>query len=173
MANDTQDVTLAPITLGTLRENLPFLTRALRAYIRAENADFYATLDAGQGEIVVLTLIALNPGMSQNDLASALVFKKSAVTKLVKELETQGLVERAKSATDKRVNALHLTNAGQARYQRIKGLIDEQQATFLAPFTTQEQAEMFGYLNRLFDHLAERHRMRTGLSAGVVEPADD
>src|SRR5690554_2485094 len=123
VADDVEYASLLGVELGPLRENLPFLTRALRTYIRAENADFYAALDAEQGEIVVLSVIGLNPGMSQNDLAATLVFKKSAITKLVKDLEARGYLERTKSSSDRRFNALQLSAAGQERYARISDLI--------------------------------------------------
>lgn len=172
MAEDVQHPSLAGVELGPLRENLAFLTRALRAYIRAENADFYAALDAEQGEIVVLSVIGLNPGMSQNDLAATLVFKKSAITKLVKDLEARGYLERAKSSSDRRFNALQLSPAGQERYARISDLIAQQNAVFLEPFTEAEQAQLFDYLNRLYLHLGQRQLQRTG-NPSAIESRDD
>jgi DNA-binding MarR family transcriptional regulator len=173
VTKDVQDSAPPGVELGPLRENLPFLTRALRAYIRAENTDFYAALDAEQGEIVVLSVIGLNPGMSQNELAATLVFKKSAITKLVKDLEARGYLERAKSTSDRRFNALQLTAAGQERYARISDLIAQQNAAFLEPFSEPERAEFFGYLNRLYRHLGQRQLHRTGNSSAIAEARDD
>ncbi|WP_196260929.1 MarR family winged helix-turn-helix transcriptional regulator [Pelagibacterium limicola] len=161
------------VTLGPLRENLPFLTRALRAYIRAENAEFFAEFEAEQGEIVVLSVIGLNPGISQNDLAAILVFKKSAITKLVKELEARGLVERAKVAADKRYNALKLTEVGEAKYKAMGDRMVAQHAAFLEPFDESERATLFALLNRLYAHFGERHAKRTGTSSAIVGSADD
>ncbi len=172
MADDTAQAVQSGVVLGPLRENLPFLTRALRAYIRAENAEFYAALGAEQGEIVVLSVIGLNPGMSQNDLAATLVFKKSAITKLVKDLEAKGLIERVRGETDKRFNALHLTDGGRARYERINELISAQNAALLEPFSEQERTQMFTLLNRLYAHLRQRQLQRTGES-GAIETGDD
>jgi DNA-binding MarR family transcriptional regulator len=173
VTEDVADIGLPGVKLGPLQENLPFLTRALRAYIRAENAEFYAALDAEQGEIVVLSVIGLNPGMSQNDLAATLVFKKSAITKLVKDLEARGYIERAKSASDRRFNALQLTAEGQKRYARISDLIAQQNAAFLEPFSPEERIELFGYLNRLYRHLGQRQLQRTGDVSVVVEAGED
>ena len=172
MADGTAEADQHGVALGPLRENLPFLTRALRAYIRAENAAFYAALGAEQGEIVVLSVIGLNPGMSQNDLAATLVFKKSAITKLVKDLEARGLIERTRGQTDKRFNALHLTAAGQARYEQINDLIAQQNAALLEPFSEQERTQMFTFLNRLYTHLGQRQLQRTG-QLSAIETGDD
>ncbi len=173
MVDGTQEGRQEGVVLGPLRENLPFLTRALRAYIRAENADFFADFAAEQGEIAILSVIGLNPGISQNDLAATLVFKKSAITKLVKELEARGLVERAKVASDKRFNALELTAEGQIRYEKIFERMTTQHAAFLEPFTDEERRQFFSYLNRLYAHLGERHAQRTGLSAAIAGSSDD
>jgi DNA-binding MarR family transcriptional regulator len=160
------------VQLGNLRENLPFLTRALRAHIRAENAGFFADFDAQQGELVVICLIGLNPGTSQNDVASTLVFKKSAVTKLIKTLEDRGLVQREKVAADKRYNALTLTEAGHAKFERINQRMREQHEALLAPFSADEKQQLFGLLNRLLDHMAERGAARQD-ERGMLAGDDD
>lgn len=173
MANESPEQRADGVFLGPLRESLPFLTRALRAYIRAENAEFYTDFAAEQGEIVVISVIGLNPGISQNELAATLVFKKSAVTKLVKDMEDRGLVERAKVASDKRFNALKLTPAGEAKYRRINERMSQQQSAFLEPFSETERIQLFAFLNRLHTHLADRHAQRTGSASVIAGTADD
>jgi len=173
MAGTTDEGQQDRVVLGSLRENLPFLTRALRAYIRAENAEFFNDLATEHGEIAILSVIALNPGISQNDLAAILVFKKSAITKLVKELEARGLIERAKSAADKRFNALQLTAAGQLRYQKISERVTTQHAAIFETFTKEERSQFFDLLNKLYAHLGERQARRTGLSAAITVDGDD
>lgn len=163
----------AGVNLGTLRKNLPFLTRALRAYIRVENAGFFSGFETEQGEIAVISLIGLNPGISQNDVASTLVLKKSAVTKVIKGLEDRGLVQREKVETDKRFNALTLTREGQDKYHRINVRMTEQHDALLSPFDASERAQLFGLLNRLHQHLVERDHQRTGTASGISGSADD
>ena len=159
--------------LGHLRDNLPFLTRALRAYIRSENAVFFGDFQSEQGEIAVLSVIGLNPGISQNEVAAALVLKKSAVTKLIKGLEDRQLVERRKGETDKRFNALTLTPDGQVKYERITLRMAEQHAALLEPLSDQERLELFDYLNRLHAHLVSRQTQRTGSGQTADDKADD
>jgi DNA-binding MarR family transcriptional regulator len=161
------------VILGSLRENLPFLTRSLRAYIRAENAEFFGDLATEHGEIAILSVIARNPGISQNDLAATLVFKKSAITKLVKELEARGLIERAKSATDKRFNALQLTAEGQLRHDQISDRVVVQHDALFETFAEDERRQFFDLLNRLLAHLGERQARRTGTSAAIAGDGDD
>lgn len=150
------------VELGFLRHNLPFLTRAVRAFIRNENAEYYHDVEAAQGEIVALSLIGLNPGISQNELAATLVFKKSAVTKLIKDLEKRGLVSRSKATNDLRYNALSLTEAGQKKHALILDRVQQQHEAMLAGFSEDERAALFSALNKLHDELAARQLARTG-----------
>jgi DNA-binding MarR family transcriptional regulator len=161
------------IELGNLLESIPFLSRAIRAYVRAENAAFYADIDAQQGEIVVICLIGLNPGTSQNEIASTLVFKKSAVTKVIKGLEDRGLVARTKVASDKRYNALSLTEAGQEKYARILSRMADQHRALIEPFSPEEQVQLFGLLNRLLTHLILRSEARRASGGPSAEDIDD
>ncbi|UYQ72066.1 MarR family winged helix-turn-helix transcriptional regulator [Pelagibacterium flavum] len=161
------------VNLGALRQNLPFLTRALRAYIRAENAAFFADFETEQGEIAVISLIGLNPTISQNEVAATLVLKKSAVTKVIKGLEERGLVQREKVEADKRFNALTLTRTGRAKYAQINARMADQHDALLTPFDAQERTELFDLLNRLHQHLVERNRDRTGSAEGISGSATD
>ncbi|MFC7703795.1 MarR family winged helix-turn-helix transcriptional regulator [Plastorhodobacter daqingensis] len=173
MTKDTPEPPTEPVELGPLRRNLPFLSRALRAYIRAENASFYDDAGAEQGEIVVLSVLANNPGISQNALAETLVFKKSAVTKLIKGLEDRGLIHREKAENDKRFNALHLTAAGAEKFRRIDAHMAAQHAALLEPFSRDECDQLFALLNRLHTHLALRHAARSGTGSHVAEQPGD
>ncbi|MEQ9812805.1 MAG: MarR family winged helix-turn-helix transcriptional regulator [Azospirillaceae bacterium] len=160
MPTENDKPPIGEIELGYLAENLPFLSRVLRAFIRAENAQFYADFGIEQGEIAIINLIGINPGLSQNDLAAAVVIKKSAVTHLVKGLEARGLVTREKGTRDKRFNMLRLTEAGEDLRQRLRARMVEQQEALLGPFSKVERAMLFDQMNRLCNHLAARTAAR-------------
>lgn len=145
------------VELGYLAANLPFLTRVLRAFIRTENASFYRDLHVEPGEIAIINLIGINPGLSQNDLAATVVIKKSAVTKIVKELETRGFVERRKMSADRRYNALKLTRSGEAKRAELLARMTEQQDGILSVLSVGERKQLFALLNRLLGHLATRN----------------
>jgi len=144
------------VTLGPLAEDISFMSRVLRAQIRGETNAFLEKHQVRGGEIVVLNLINHNPGISQNDLAAAVVLKKSAVTQLVNQLEEAGLIERRKGAGDRRVNQLHLTQAGEARRAALLAPMQAQQERLLAPLDAAERARLFELMGRLVDHLAGR-----------------
>lgn len=102
----------AAVELGPLAREVIFMVRNLNALLRPEGQRMRAALAVESGAIGVLALIWINPGISQNDLAASLALKKSAVARSVKMLEEQGLVARRRAASDRRANALTLTEAG-------------------------------------------------------------
>lgn len=150
------------ITLDYLGEDLPYLTRVLRACIRAENAVFYRDFDTEHGDIAIINLIGINPGISQNDLAAAVVLKKSAVTKVIKSLEERGLVERQKTGHDKRFNSLTLTQAGEEKRRQLREGMLAQSEVLLSIFSKRERKQFLNLLRNLNDHLTSRNRSRIG-----------
>lgn len=136
-------------TLGHLAHDISFVTRILRTRILALNEPFFTAHAVVGGEVAVLSLIDLNPGIAQKDLAQMVVLRKSALTKLVNQLERGGLIERRKEDADKRLNALHLTGEGRARLARMRPDIDRLQAELLAPLSPAERAMLFELLWRM------------------------
>ena len=147
--------------LGHLAQDLSFVTRILRAEILVRNASFFAEHKLAGGEVAVLSLIALNPGLTQKDLSDAVVLRKSALTKLVNEMERTGLIERRKEGADKRLNALYLTPDGDALTARMRQDMARLQEWHLAPLSPGERALLFELLWRLIDR------------QGTTEPTDE
>ncbi len=60
---------------GILSRDLPFMARTLQSLLRPEGHAIRQALDLEAGVIGVLSVIWLNPGISQNDLATSVVLK--------------------------------------------------------------------------------------------------
>ena len=146
-----QDQRPSSATLGHLNEDISFVTRILRAKILARHEPFLAKHQVANGEVAVLNLIGLNPGLTQKELALAVVLRKSALTKLVNELENRGLIERRKEGDDMRLNALYLTAEGEARLARLRPDMASLQNDLLTPLSQAERAILFELLWRLID----------------------
>ena len=137
--------------LGHLAQDLSFVTRILRAQIAPRAGAVLQSHHIASGEIALLNLIQLNPGISQKDLAGVTVLKKSALTKLVNDLEASGLIERRKEGTDKRVNALYLTPGGTRRLAAISPDLAALQQVLLSGLSAGERVILFELLWRLID----------------------
>ncbi|MGH1330050.1 MAG: MarR family winged helix-turn-helix transcriptional regulator [Paracoccaceae bacterium] len=141
------------IKLGPLSQDLLFLTRNLHALLRPEATDLREKLDLESGVIGVLSIIWMNPGMSQNDLAASVALKKSAVTKLVTSLEGRGLILRQKVSADRRMNALNLTEEGHLLITQIRDLTKIMHAKIFADIPENERDVFFSVLGRLVNSL--------------------
>ena len=60
----------------------------------------------------MLVLVGENPGRKQSEIAAALGIKRANFVALVDGLQNRGLIERLSLETDRRANALHLTEQG-------------------------------------------------------------
>lgn len=143
----------AEASFGHLAEDLSFVSRILRTRIHELNEPFFAEHEIAAGEVAVLNLIAINPGISQKSLASAVVLRKSGLTKLVNELERAGFIERRKEGEDRRRNALYLTRVGTERLDRMRPEMEQLKEDILSSLTPGERAMLFELLWRLIDGL--------------------
>lgn len=141
-----------PVELGYLGRDFPFMLRSLRGYIRAATSQTFAGLDTEPGEIAILNLVGINPGLSQNDLAAMLVLKKSAVTKAVSSLQARGLIGRRKGE-DRRFNALTLTAEGEAKVARMRERMAQQHEILFEGVSEAGQAAFFDQLRRILARL--------------------
>ena len=146
----------AVVRAGWMERDLPFLTRSLRFLIRADSDALRQKAGLELGEIGVLGIVSHNPGISQNDLATSLVLKKSAVTKLVQRLETRGMIARRRSQSDRRSNELSLTPAGTATAEKLRGLAQQLHDEWFRDIPPGEREVFFSVLFRLVASMAER-----------------
>ncbi len=144
------------IEIGHLAKDVSFVTRVLRAQLRVHNAAVYTNHEMASGGVAILCLIGLNPGISQKDLAGAVVLKKSAVTKIIGEMEQNGLVVRSRGDGDRRFNSLRLTRKGAARRAAMLKDIAAQQDQLLAGLEPTERREFFRLMWRLIDRLEQQ-----------------
>jgi DNA-binding MarR family transcriptional regulator len=96
-----------------------FLLSQVGAHVAAQFARRLEQLDTTPATAGLLRLLAGNPGMSQQQLASALGTAPSQVVGLIDQLQAAGLAERRPHPTDRRTHAVHLTDAGTRRLREI------------------------------------------------------
>lgn len=89
--------------------------------------------------------IALNP----KDLCMQLRHDSGALTRLLDQLESRGLVERQRSAADRRAIELRLTPAGEEALRTVIPLVVERINRALMGFSHAEVDELLRLLNKL------------------------
>jgi len=94
------------------------VARAMRTYIDQRARAHGMT----RAQWSVLSRIERQEGLNQAELAEVLEIQPISLVRLIDRLCTQGLVERRAHANDRRVNLLHLTEAGRERLQAMSPL---------------------------------------------------
>ncbi len=114
--------------------------------------DFLRTMAAQQiapGQFGVLVLIAANPGLSQSALARAVGVERSTMVAVIDRLQARGLVERRRSAADRRSYALGLSAAGRRLLARLKPMVRRHERRVTQRLDAAEKATLIGLLRRL------------------------
>jgi DNA-binding MarR family transcriptional regulator len=140
------------LKLGTLRGNIGYLTRVVRNVVRHSSSAFVGELGLATGQITLLGLIAANEGVSQNDLASAMLMRKSQVTGLIQDLVERDYVARVDMGADRRFNALSLTQSGKQVWRRARACITSHSDSVVEALNLSERDELMRLLCKVIAH---------------------
>jgi DNA-binding MarR family transcriptional regulator len=143
------------VSLGLLAVNLPFIVRNLQTIIRLEGDAIRGELELRAGSIGILFVVAENPGISQNDIATANVLNKTAVANIVKPLEAASLLTRHRSPKDARVKVLSLTAKGRRLMKRAETLLDDLHKRAFAHVSPTDRETFFRVCTRVIANLDE------------------
>lgn len=116
--------------------------------IDAHSERFFRTVGLNTGQFDVLAKVGASSGMTQQELANALLVTKGNISQLLAKMEHDGLIVRRQEG---RRNCLSLTPRGEELY---KDVVPRQEALIseaLAPLTEDEQQELLRLLRKL-DH---------------------
>jgi DNA-binding MarR family transcriptional regulator len=103
-------------------------------------------------QLDVLAKVGSSQGISQQELANALLVTKGNVCQLLDKMEASGLLERR---PDGRVNRLFLTDQGRRIHDQVVPTHDELLAEQFNTLTESDQRELLRLLRQL-DHALER-----------------
>ncbi len=136
------------VEVGVLSDSLGFMLRL--AQIRAFEDYFKSFEDIGlsPGTISVLTIIAANPGIRQGMLARQLRIKPANMTKTVRMLEAESLVERTVPEDDRRALELSLSERGRRLVETFTQRHSRHEEESSAPLEAGERAELMRLLTK-------------------------
>jgi len=120
------------------------------------------SLEVSSVQYGVLAVLARRPGASQRELGDELDLDRSTIADLVSRLEARGLIERERSAGDRRRNHLGLTRQGAEELARLRPHVDQVEHLLTDGLTVGERDELRRLLrivlNSTRDDRAERVR---------------
>lgn len=128
----------------------------LLAQLGAHAADRFAERIKGVGvaprHAGILRLIAATPACNQRTLAKRLSVLPSRMVMLIDELTVKGLVERKRSAKDRRHSELILTRKGQGMLEKLSKLAAEHEADLCAGLTATECETLAALGRKIVQH---------------------
>ena len=109
---------------------------------------FFRTHKLNTAQFDVLAQVGAACGMTQQELADALLVTKGNISQLLSKLEQAGMITRRQAG---RTNCLSLTEQGQALFEVVVPQQEALIADLLAPLSDDEQRELLRLLRKL-DH---------------------
>jgi DNA-binding MarR family transcriptional regulator len=109
---------------------------------------FFRTHELNTAQFDVLAQVGAARGMTQQELADALLVTKGNISQLLSKLEQAGMIRREQTG---RTNCLSLTEQGQALFEVVVPQQEALIADLLAPLSDDEQRELLRLLRKL-DH---------------------
>ncbi|SCA57204.1 putative transcriptional regulator, MarR family [Candidatus Terasakiella magnetica] len=135
--------------IGPLNDLMTYHLR--RAQVTSFNnfTDAMAETQVTPGQFGVLTLIASNEGMSQSAVARSLGVERSTMVAVIDGLENRGLVLRKPSPTDRRSNALVLSDEGKEVYARGLELAKKSDRVTTSALNDEEAVQLVTLLRKM------------------------
>lgn len=112
---------------------------------------FFRTFGLNTGQFDVLAKVGAASGMTQQELADALLVTKGNISQLLAKMEQDGLIVRRQEG---RRNCLSLTPRGKVLYSQVVPQQEGLVAEVFAPLSAEEQHELLRLLRKL-DHSIE------------------
>ena len=98
----------------------------------------------------VLTVLSMNDGISQKELAYILGIRPQSSGEIVRKLEANGLVTRTADENDGRAHRLHLTDSGKAESVKIAN--SREQASVFDCLSDEEKDQLSALLNKIIEN---------------------
>jgi DNA-binding MarR family transcriptional regulator len=148
-----------PKTIDFSDIDFDIFTDLLSFYVRTVNMLVSRDLDeqmealtvaGGTGKISTLLLVGRNPGIRPSVLAHFILKDRSAMGRLLDQLQQAGLVEQKISPEERRARELYLTPKGRRLAEQVRAVARRQSADFFSVLSGQEQADLLRLLRKVY-----------------------
>ena len=170
----TTPTKIAPISakdidIDVLEDTLSFYIRSINLAVSRDLDEKLDGLDVarGTGKITTLFLVDGNPGIRPSTIAQVIFKDRSAMGRLVDQMETHGLLRRETSSEDSRAQELFITDKGSELAAHVRGLVIRQSRAFFSDMTDDEHKLVMDILRRTY-----RRILTHSSSAGTTGNAD-
>lgn len=147
-----------PLSLSRLYARPGFLLRRAHQISAAVFEDACRELALTPAQFGVLTVLQAHPGLGQSSLARALGFDKVTVLRVLRGLETRGLVNRSPAEGNRRNMSVSLTHQGLAVLQQAQKPAEKAYRRLMAPLDRAQQEQLLQLLQLLTGELEDEAR---------------
>ena len=139
------------IPIGTMEKTTGFLmfrtARGMKKILDARLSEFNVT----SSQASVLNTLFSSDGISLSDIGKSVHLDKPAITGLADRMEKDGLVERRRTSSDRRIIQLFLTEKGRNLYNTIETIIIEVDQQLVKGLVTQKIETLHEMLQSIWD----------------------
>lgn len=150
----------APIStdLALLYTRPGFLLRRAHQISAAVFEDECRSVGLTPAQFGVLTVLRASPGLDQSSLARALGFDKVTVLRVLRGLETRGLVQRSPAPESRRNLAVVLSPDGEKLLKQAQKPAEQAYERLMSPLSPEQQMQLVALLQQLTEGLEEHAR---------------
>lgn len=148
---------MAGVKLDILEDLLSFHMRVVSVVLNRDHdhALSSVSLAHGTGKVSTLLMVAANPGIRPSVLAHYVLRDRSAMTRLLHQMKTAGLIVEQISTTERRARELYVTAKGKALVERVRSLASQQSERFFGVLSASERKQLMALLKKLRLHHVE------------------
>lgn len=145
------DQTAAPVSAEeALKQRALFLIGAIaNKLVINGSAVLRQRLGLGFTEYRIMVMLSLEPGIAAKRIGEVVGLDKAAISRGVRTLEAEGLIEPTPETAGRRSQAFRLTAMGDAIFARAVKVGREHERRLMADLSADEQRALIGLLQRL------------------------
>ena len=128
--------------------------KSVGALLSRVRVEMLAALELSAAQLIIIANLAVaEEPMSASDLCKGISYDAGAMTRMLDRLESKGLIRRHRSAQDRRLMHLELTEEGRAAYPRMREISMAVANRFLHGFTKAEARQLESLLARMLENV--------------------
>lgn len=135
------------------RDSMGYLLRRVYTIMHERIESAFAGHDFTLMQWIILIYLRDGIARTASDISKEFRHDSGALTRVIDRLERRGLLERRRSAADRRAVELSLTTLGRHTVESLLPVVVEQMNLALAPFTHDEFVQLRSLMVRLVEHL--------------------
>ncbi|MGL4964229.1 MAG: MarR family winged helix-turn-helix transcriptional regulator [Inquilinus sp.] len=145
-------IDFSEIDFDIFTDLLSFYVRTVNMLVSRDLDEQMAALEVagGTGKISTLLLVGRNPGIRPSVLAHFILKDRSAMGRLLDQMQQAGLVEQKISPEERRARELYLTVKGRRVAEEVRTVARRQSADFFSILSGQEQADLLRLLRKVY-----------------------